>query len=162
VKLNPIPSDIAAFVAYDPETGILTCKTQWSPRVPVGATLGTMTDDGYVYCRFRYKSYGAHRLAFYLMTGVQPGLIDHKDGHRSNNRWSNLRPANRSLNGANRRHEGVLLKGVRRLTRSDRFEARIGARSKRKSLGYFDTEQEAHAAYCRAAVEWYGEFARFA
>jgi hypothetical protein len=42
------------------------------------------------------------------------------------------------------------------------WQARIAVGGKRKSLGYFNTPEEAHKAYCKAAKAHFGEFARVA
>ena len=46
--------------------------------------------------------YRAHRLAFLYMKGYIPKLIDHKDRNGLNNKWNNLREANKSTNGADK------------------------------------------------------------
>jgi hypothetical protein len=51
------------------------------------------------------------------------------------------------------------LKGVTLLD-NGRYQARIMADKQRFFLGSFSTPEEAHAAYCKAAVELHGEFAR--
>lgn len=51
-------------------------------------------------------------------------------------------------------YKGVSLEGTR-------FKAKICKNYKQIHIGTFDTKEEAHAAYCTAARELHGEFARF-
>jgi hypothetical protein len=91
--------------------------------------------------------------------------VDHANRHTVDNRRSNLRPCNRSLNNANaakrQRYGGRVIKsrfkGVHHHPRGiKRWQARLS----NKSLGYFLTETEAARAYDLAARASYGEFAR--
>lgn len=106
----------------------------------------------------------AHRLAWFIHHGEWPiDLIDHRDGDGLNNRIGNLRMATNAQNLANsKRHRKSTtnFKGVSAVTNSNRFRARIRRGGKEHHLGTFDTPEEAHAAYCRAAAETFGEFAR--
>lgn len=89
---------------------------------------------------------------------------DHIDGNPLNNCRDNLRLATISENNANARRRSDNqsgYKGVRWDEKTGTWRARIGLNGKRFSLGYFDTPEEAHAAYCTAARELFGEFARF-
>jgi hypothetical protein len=89
--------------------------------------------------------------------------IDHRDGDCTNNRWNNLRRATRSQNNANRsrpRHNTSGYKGASRCRRSGKWLAHIGINGKIIFLGRFETPQEAHAAYLKAARKLFGEFAR--
>ena len=88
---------------------------------------------------------------------------DHRDGDGLNNRRNNLRIATNSQNQQNKRcfaKGGV--KGVYR--RADLklrpFQAKILVKNKRLHLGYFATAQQAGNAYDRAALRYFGEFAR--
>jgi hypothetical protein len=90
------------------------------------------------------------------------GLIDHRDGDRSNNRWDNLRRATASQNCANRRlprNNKCGFKGVTR-TESRRWRAGIHKNGRRRQLGIFSTPQAAHAVYVAAAHKLFGQFAR--
>lgn len=103
----------------------------------------------------------AHRLAWKLVYGVDPDdQIDHRDLNKDNNAISNLRHATNSNNAQNSLGSGNKhgLKGVRRT--SGRFYGRIYHQGHRVNLGAFDTAQEAHAAYAKAAADLFGEFAR--
>jgi len=51
------------------------------------------------------------------------------------------------------------MKGIARYGKG--YEARIKVRGITYRLGTFQTVEDAHAAYCRAAVKFHGEFARF-
>lgn len=96
----------------------------------------------------------------YLRSGE---VVDHADGNTLNNRRSNLRVATQLENARNSRkskNNTSGYKGVHWHEKAGRWRAMIGGRQK-KHIGYFDTPEEAHEAYCKAAAETYGEFARF-
>lgn len=89
--------------------------------------------------------------------------VDHIDGNGLNNRKSNLRQATASENRRNQRLSKANssgLKGVSWNKRESVWEAYIRVDGKKKSLGSFSNVDEAHAAYCRAAERFHGEFAR--
>lgn len=89
--------------------------------------------------------------------------VDHKDLNTLNNRRENLRLA---TGGQNQRNKGRLrsntsgFKGVYFCKRDNKWRATIHKDSKRFCLGSFNTPEEAHDAYCKAAKELHGEFAR--
>ncbi len=85
---------------------------------------------------------------------------DHKNRDGLDCRRENLRPSTRSQNAANRRKiYGCIsrLKGVSWHKRNKKWCSQC----KSRWLGYFDSEQEAHEAYKRAALKYFGEFAHF-
>lgn len=80
--------------------------------------------------------------------------IDHRDGNGLNNQRSNLRIATRRKNQQDRqRHRKGKLSGASFIKIKYKnkvysyWQAHIRINGKRKSLGYFKTEQEAHEAY---------------
>jgi hypothetical protein len=117
---------------------------------------------GYVLVGVDGPQYLAHRLAWLYMTGAWPDAeVDHIDGNRANNAWSNLRLASRSQNIANsglRVTNTTGFKGVFKARK--KFNAKITVNYKSVNLGNFDTKEEASAAYKRAAQAAFGEFAR--
>ena len=95
-----------------------------------------------------------HRLAFLYQTGQWPARqVDHINGVRDDNRWSNLRESTNAQNSQNERRarssNTVGFLGVSR-HRSGRFRARIVVDGKERSLGLHDTPQIAHSAYLSA------------
>lgn len=118
--------------------------------------------DGYRVIGIDGGRYLAHRLAWLYMTGEWPSaFVDHRSLDRSDNRWENLRLATHTQNQANkhcRSDSFIGLKGVRRCR--GRWQARIKIDGIEKHLGTFDSPERAHAAYLRAAVHAFGEFAR--
>lgn len=93
-----------------------------------------------------------------FVLGDPEGEVDHRNRNGLDNRRSNLRVCNRSLNNANHRaREGF--RGVSRDRRQDRWKARITVDYKEHWLGGYATAEEAAKAYDAAAREHFGEFA---
>ena len=92
----------------------------------------------------------------------QEEVVDHINGNTLDNRRLNLRLANRKQNSRNRKRQkgSTEYKGVH-LKKNGMYSAQIQVDKKIKHLGTFATPEEAHKAYCEAAVKYFGEFARF-
>ena len=159
---NQIPEEIAAYLAYDPNTGALTwIAGRMAGRVP-GQIAGKIDKQGYRRVSFRGTSYAAHRITWFLTTGEQPPeMLDHADCDKDNNRFLNLRVATPAQNNANWKAKGSLPKGTT-LHSTGKYQASIKLAGKSHYLGLFVTAEEAHAAYAAKAAELFGEFARAA
>lgn len=150
-------ADLKDRLDYDPATGEFTYLAD-------GRRAGWVSGNRYRYISVRCVPYLAHRLAFLFTTGCWPlHLVDHRDGDRTNNRWTNLREATPSQNGANcsvRADSGTAVKGVIFVASCGLYRARIRLRGKTAHIGYYRTKQDAAAAYWAAASTVFGEFAR--
>jgi len=146
-------------LSYDPETGKWTYLVSRG-HLKAGSEAGSVGEDGYRRMTVDGGRYLSSHLAHFYMTGSWPEHeVDHKDVNPRNDRWSNLRPATKSQNGANRAGRRVF-KGVFR--HYNRFGAQIKINGKAKHLGTRATPEEAYALYVAAANEHFGEFARVA
>ena len=138
---------------YNPTTGIFTWKT--------GQLAGGVSNCGYLRICIKRRKYLAHRLAWLMMTSKWPvDQLDHINGVRTDNRWSNLRAATNAQNTINSDYPNRTgLRGIYRHKHGG-WAAAIKTSGHRLHLGYYKTPEEAHAAYCEAALEFHGEFAR--
>jgi hypothetical protein len=167
-KHKPLPSQerLQELFDYSVVTGELRWRTKSHPkanRCIVGNIAGNKNGDGYLQISVDNSWYAVHRTIWKLVTGVDPGsvFIDHVDRDRLNNAWHNLRLSTNSQNGCNRSktpHNTTGYKGVFR--NGSGFIARIKVHQRTLNLGTFPTPEEAHAAYCKAAAELHGDFAR--
>lgn len=109
------------------------------------------------------KKYLEHRIIFLMYHGYLPPMVDHINQVVSDNRIENLRAADKHTNQYNSpaKSWGCGLKGVRFDKSRNKWMTSIRTKEKRKFLGRFDTAEEAHEAYKKAALELHGEFARF-
>jgi hypothetical protein len=150
-------------VQYDPSTGRMVWRVD-GLRFRAGDVAGFKGGPGYWQIRIDRKVYYAHRLAVLYMTGEwPPAAVDHIDGNKLNNAWSNLRPATIQQNAANMRKRDRTsseLKGVSWMAARNAWAAHIRIEGKSTYLGLFDTEIKAHAAYIAAAERVFGQFAR--
>lgn len=143
-------------IAYDPETGLFTNRAA-RKKIQIGDPAGGVDKStGYIVIGMDRESYYGHRLAYLYMTGEWPAeLVDHKDGIKTNNAWSNLRPATRRINQENQRHATKIsasgLLGAYR--KRNKWQSAIQVKGKIIRLGTFDTALQAHTAYVKAKRE---------
>jgi hypothetical protein len=111
------------------------------------------------------KRSDANRKTVYMhrqLLGVVGGIIDHKNGSGIDNRRSNLRIADKRLNGINRgknRNNKSGYKGVQYAGGNKPWVATIACNRKRIYSERFPTAEAAARAYKRKLTEVYGEFA---
>lgn len=136
-------------LSYDPETGIFIRLHSKGPTKS-GDIAGSKCSEGYLRTWVSGKSYKCHRLAWLYMTGEWPDAeIDHIDGNRTNNAFSNLRDVSKSRNLWNMKKPHVGNKagflGVH--VKKGRYIAQIQVNNVSKHIGSFDTAEQAHEAY---------------
>lgn len=108
----------------------------------------------------RTKQLGLHRE---IMNEPKGLMVDHKNNDSLDNRRENLREATRSQNRQNvpkRKGASSRFIGVSYRKEEKRWRARISCKGKRIHLGHFSDEITAAKAYDKAALKYYGEFAR--
>lgn len=156
---------------YDRDTGVFTWNEIPSKyhvgRIAVGDIAGSINKhSGYRIIKIAGIGYRAARLAWLIETGTDPAgqLIDHRNGNRADDRFSNLRLATKSQNNANSRlrRGKTLPKGVTFEKKSRRYVAQIGVNGRVVYLGCFKTAEAAHAAYVEASEKFNGAFHRAA
>lgn len=130
-----------------------------------GSTVSSEYEKTYYRVRVGEQECTCHRIVFAMTTGADPGnsQIDHRNGDSLDNNPDNLRLANPIENGRNRgknKNNTSGYKGVTRITKRGKWEAKIQIEGKTLHLGYFEELADAAAAYDRAAQEHHGEFYR--
>ena len=154
---------------YDPNTGKLywTGINRHATRAVPGREAGYLSNNGYIEIRYKGKNLRAHRVAWFLYTGNDPGnmSIDHVNGDPQDNRINNLRLATPTENSRNRSKKKIgsssRYKGVTWYARYNKWLAQIRVEGKATYIGYYSTELEAHKAYCEVAAQMFGQFANF-
>lgn len=167
-KPNPLPSLelLNQLLEYKEETGALIWKVGRGKGHAAGWRRRSHKNKSeYIRVEINQKTYSAHRIAYYMQTKVDPGLmqIDHIDGNGLNNKFSNLRLAtaqqnmwNRGVNCTNK--SGY--KGVCYHKLTGKWMAGITSKNGTRYLGVFMTPELAYMAYCKAAAELHGDFVR--
>lgn len=163
-KTVPI-EELRRLFHFDPLTGGIVTATKRKKGHPAGVRVdGNLSSKGRRRVKIHNVCYEAHRVAWALHYGWWPQtFLDHANGDPTDNRIANIREASPLQNRANSKkqmrntsgYKGVVWNKARK-----KWQAEIGARGKLKYLGLFPTAEGAHAAYTRAAVKLFGEFAR--
>lgn len=140
-------------LSYDPETGAFAWIASRGGRIQPGRPAGSFGKHGYMQIEVQRRKYLAHRLAWLYVTGVWPDdEIDHIDTNKANNAFGNLRASGRVANCQNHRvarrdnKSGYL--GVSK--KKNRWVSVIHIGGKQMHLGYFNSAEEASAAYVAA------------
>jgi hypothetical protein len=180
-KLLPSARYLHECLIYDPDSGLLTWRERprdhfrtetafrsWNTKYG-GTIAGWPHKEGYLGIAIKKRGYTAHRVIWKMMTGKNPRYeIDHKDGVRANNRWFNLREATATQQLFNKRarfDSATGIKGVRFAPhqKTKRYTAyRSMPGSRQKTIGTFDTLEEAKAAVEAVTRVQHGEFFRSA
>jgi hypothetical protein len=156
-----IPENARILLEYNPETGIFTRRITVG-SFKAGEIAGSVRSDGYRQISIDDCLYLASRLAMYFVTGEDPGdVIDHKNRVRDDNRFNNLRKADKSHNGANSNLNSNNTSGFKGVTWvGGRWKAQIKVNGINKHLGYYAEKEKAAEAYSIAANRAWGEFSQ--
>lgn len=154
---------------YNPETGVLTWKERergmfssnrgfstWNARY---ANTQAFVNDchGYLCGSIFRTKYLAHRIIWIWMTGEVPNEVDHINGNRADNRWSNLRNVNKSTNMKNAKMPKTNTSGrvgVYWYEPYGKWLAKISFKKGPKNLGYFEKFEDAVSAREEAEIKY--------
>lgn len=152
---------------YDPLTGVVSMASRRRANSEKGKRAGHVNVHGYREVKIQVSgkkySFIEHRLIWFLMNGEwPPHQIDHVNGVRDDNRWSNLRLATKAQNQANTRRYRNNTSGFRGVSKSPngRWRASIKVNGKSRAIGVFDTKEAAAAAYLKTAAFFFGDYVR--
>ena len=99
---------------------------------------------GYIQIQIGIKMYKVHRLIMLAFVGDSDKDVDHINRIKTDNRFENLRYCTRRENNLNRDYVDNA-KGYYR--HRNKWKAYIDINCKKKHLGYFDKEEDAHQAF---------------
>lgn len=147
----------------EPETGRLFWKQRsreffttkrswktWNSRFSEMEAFTYCDVHGYRSGKILGRMYRAHRIVFLIQTGKwPPEQLDHVNGIRTDNRFSNLSAVSNAENGRNRKRQRNNTSGVTGVTwnrKEQVWYAQIKILGDQKYLGHFDTIEAAAAA----------------
>lgn len=156
---NPLPDreELLKLLAYDELTGILTWKVNKGPNARAGNKAGSLSDKGYRVIKINGVSYFSHRIIWKMMTREEPIEIDHIDGVKYNNKFSNLRSVTAAENNLNMRKFCTNTSGVTGVWwnhEKEKWASQISRNNKSERIGYFNNFEDAVAARKAAELKY--------
>ena len=159
---EPIPEltqEVArAIWKYSPATGVFKFIHSRGSRCG-GHIAGCLDTKGYWRIAYKQRYIRAQNLAWLWVKGEWPTFeIDHRDRIRSNNKWSNLRPATRSeqvINSDIRSDNKTGFRGV--YFDQNKWHAVITFNKQRYYLGTFSSAEDAASARALKLIELLNE-----
>jgi hypothetical protein len=147
------PEELKSVFTYDPETGVIKWAIQPNPRIDITQPAGYTKWNGYRQIKYKGFPYMGEVLAWVLYYGKYPEReLDHRDGNPDNNRIGNLRDVSHFGNMRNMPcHRNGHILGTTK--KGNRWQASATVQGKRKYIGLFATQEEAHKAYWSAQSE---------
>lgn len=156
---------------YDHEIGVFRWRAKsitrpqdqsWNTRY-AGKVAGSLHIEGYISIAIDDVAHLAQRLAWLYMKGEWPEAdVDHRNRDRSDNRFSNLRPATRIQNCQNASLSKNNTSGFAGVTfdkQTGKWAAQITVARKNKRLGRFEDKNAAVHARRTAEARYFGAFA---
>jgi len=145
MSVAKIPLTLGLFATIDVADLPLVSGCRWQAR---------RRRDGKTHYAVNHSGIRMHRL---IAGASGTEIVDHRDGDGLNNTRSNIRKGTQSQNCVNRQTTpGKYLRGAR--PKKNKWQAYIKLGGKQRSLGYFDTESDAHAAYLVEARRLHGDW----
>lgn len=162
---------LKSILDYNPDTGEFTWKVDRGGLAKAGNIAGSLVLDKrdfnskYYYIMADRKMYKLHRLAYFYVTGTDPGdmQIDHINGNTLDNRFENLRLATNAQNSKNYKKPITNksgFKGVSWCKQNKKWYAQIKVNNKKIYLGRYNSKLYAALVYARAAKKYFGEWRR--
>lgn len=153
---NPLPprEELLRLLDYDPESGVLLWREIGTKGGQQGKRAGRVNSRGWRRLTIGGTRYKASRVIWRIMTGDDPGedVIDHKNRHRDDDRWENLRrtsPAINSLNANLRKNNKTGFSKISIKEGSGKYRVSISD----VYLGIYPTLEEAVEARERAILK---------
>jgi hypothetical protein len=175
-RFKPLPSQevLNELLSYDRDTGIFTHKVRplsyfsckriqnsWNTRH--AGTVAGFSCKGYVILVLLGSNYGAHRVAWAMVYGIEADKdIDHIDTCGSNNRIANLRLADKSDNMHNVNKYSTNTSSQKNVSWDDRrktWTVNITDKGRHYSFGSYRSLEEATRVAQQARNAFLGEFA---
>lgn len=120
--------------------------------------------DGYVEARCIDGSNTTAKMHRIVMNATETNqIVDHKNRRKNDNRKSNLRVVNvreNNFNGGERKNNTSGFRGITWRNDNKKWRVRIGKDYAEKTIGHYDTLEDAISARRNAEQEYYGEYAR--
>ena len=149
---------------YDSESGKLF-KTRGSSGKLCSPEreITTVNSEGYIRVSITdsnglEKLFQVHQVIYFMVSGVEPlQIVDHQDGDKLNNRFPNLRLTTQVVNSRNKRMRSDNTSGYVGVywdKRNSKWKAQIKIDGKLKTIGYYDSPEEAN----QARLEYVGKF----
>jgi hypothetical protein len=164
-KRRPLPDAeyLRSLFIYEPETGILRWRVDRAAK-KAGDVAGAHRPSGYIQVGIDFKLYRAHLIIWKMETGEEPPhFLDHENTIKNDNRWINLREANKSQNQANiglTASNTTGHKGVFWYRAYQKWAVQVWKDGVAHFGGYHEKLEDAVSVAAALRVKLYGEFAR--
>lgn len=169
MRFRPLPhADLLRDrLSYDPTSGCLTwrhapSRHERGNRRWAGVEATHISKRGYLQVRIDGKLYQAQRVIWKMVTGSDPvNEIDHRARNRTNNKWDNLREADRSQqlhNKSYKRRTSQLPRNIYRDPRTHKFQVYVNRGGRRLSRGGLPSLEDALRVRSQLINEMYGPY----
>lgn len=161
-KIRPTKKYLKKIFDYNDKGWLVRRVTLGSAKA--GSRAGSLNQLGYRCVSIGNANYNEHVIVWIWHNGSVPvgKEIDHKNRKANDNRIENLRLALRRHNSFNigvRSDNTSRFKGVSFHKRTQTWRADIYVSGSQKSLGHFQSAEDAAKAYNVAAIKQHGDFA---